>query len=403
MSPHHAVQILQHELLNMKSSASTFASALADIAEIKKMLAPPGGLADSSLPPEVRLNQIEIRFTDVVEQLNSLDNVYNRQVTTLQDRIGDLENEFNHMVQKVKLGLPAGDASSMEGQGMSEMHSKLMELQEAMTNMTGTAQKLMDERDERQHALDVMLEQVELLKTVKADREDLEDALADKADACQINKKVSLEQFDAACGDMSKAIEEALTKLTQQENLWSQALDDIQKDVGNKLDRMELTPLRDFINKKLKNLQEKFKALSALKKDAEAAGTRSRFLKNVNCISCDKEVIMRKEVDSSLYPKPYALPPTRSMGPYLAYELDQLRKQQKCVPASKNLNAFENAMQSARSAKSPDHICNRYCGGSHTVTTPQQRVTRIGHFLEQWGPEIGPANDMNIRGTDGQV
>lgn len=38
---------------------------------------------------------------------------------------------------------------------------------------------------------------------------------------------------------------------------------------------------------------------------------------------------MRKEVDPSMFPNPTALPPTRSMGPYLAYELDQLRKQQK--------------------------------------------------------------------------
>lgn len=48
-------------------------------------------------------------------------------------------------------------------------------------------------------------------------------------------------------------------------------------------------------------------------------------------------------------------------------------------------------------------MCNRYCGGSHTVTTPQQRVARVGHFLEQWGPEIAPVNDTHVRGTDGQV
>lgn len=61
-----------------------------------------------------------------------------------------------------------------------------------------------------------MLEQIELLKTIKADREDLEDALADKADACAVNRKVSHDQFDAACDDLSKGIEEALAKLTQQ-------------------------------------------------------------------------------------------------------------------------------------------------------------------------------------------
>lgn len=64
--------------------------------------------------------------------------------------------------------------------------------------------------------MQVLTEQVELLKAVKADREDLEDALADKADACLINRKVSFEQFDQACGDMSRNIEEALSKLSQQ-------------------------------------------------------------------------------------------------------------------------------------------------------------------------------------------
>lgn len=55
-----------------------------------------------------------------------------------------------------------------------------------------------------------------MLKTIKADREDLEDALADKADACAVNRKVSHDQFDAACDDLSKGIENALEKLMRQ-------------------------------------------------------------------------------------------------------------------------------------------------------------------------------------------
>lgn len=106
-------------------------------------------------------------------------------------------------------------------------------------------------------------------------------------------------------------------------------MDDIQREIGNKLDKMELTPLRDFINKKLRTLQDKMKALATMKKDQEAAGTKAKLLRNVNCISCDKDVVMRTEMDPSLMPKATALPPTRSMGPYLAYELDALRKQQK--------------------------------------------------------------------------
>lgn len=61
-----------------------------------------------------------------------------------------------------------------------------------------------------------MIEQIELLKTVKADREDLEDALADKADACQINRKVSHEQFDAAYDDISRSLESTIDQLKRQ-------------------------------------------------------------------------------------------------------------------------------------------------------------------------------------------
>lgn len=104
---------------------------------------------------------------------------------------------------------------------------------------------------------------------------------------------------------------------------------------------------------------------------------------------------MRKNMDPSLFPQPPALPPTKTMAPYLAYELDQLRKQQKNLTASRNLNHFEQAKRG--------DICNRYCGGSHTLTTPQQRVTRLGNFLEQWGPEVTNVNDSEIKGKDGMV
>lgn len=47
------------------------------------------------------------------------------------------------------------------------------------------------------------------------------------------------------------------------------------------------------------------------------------------------------------------------------------------------------------------HLVNRYCGGSHTTTTPQQRVTRTGHFLTQWGPKVIQMTEGMIMGKDG--
>ena len=50
-----------------------------------------------------------------------------------------------------------------------------------------------------------------------------------------------------------------------------------------------------------------------------------------------------------------------------------------------------------------DHLCNRYCGGSHTIITPQQKVMRIGHFINQWGPQVVQLSEGFIEGTDGQM
>lgn len=49
------------------------------------------------------------------------------------------------------------------------------------------------------------------------------------------------------------------------------------------MDKAELLPLRDFINNKLKMLQDKLKDLSKLKKETEAAGVKSKYLKYFYC------------------------------------------------------------------------------------------------------------------------
>lgn len=337
------------------------------------------------MAPDVDL---EARVKDSAETIMSMDQNFNNQMLALQNQFSLLEQEVNGITEKLTATLPGGD-SGVESIG--DLCRKVQAMQIDMENIAETTAALVDDQASKKSTFENMNETIELLKTIKADKEDLEDALADKADKCAINRKVSHDQFDTACDELSRGIEEALEKLTTQELLWQQTLDEIQFEISNKLDKMELGPLRDFINNKLRMLQERMKSLTALKKEQEAAGTKSKFLRNVNCISCDKDVVMRKQMDVALMPQPRALPPNRSMAPYLAYELDALRKQQKTSANSRNLNHFESAITGGKSPRMDDHVCNRYCGGSHTVTTPQQRVTRMGHFLAQWGPGAVPA------------
>lgn len=62
----------------------------------------------------------------------------------------------------------------------------------------------------------MLLEQIELLKTIKLDREDMAEAMAEKADLRMLARKVSHDQFEMACDDLSRGLEHALGKLHMQ-------------------------------------------------------------------------------------------------------------------------------------------------------------------------------------------
>ncbi|KAF3429911.1 hypothetical protein E2986_01138 [Frieseomelitta varia] len=329
--------------------------------------------------------------------------VDSEELQSIRERLAKLEKDVIYLFEKV-------DGAPMAGADIDDLISRINDIQAEMKKLSQTVDRLIDDRESREMHLNALFEQVELLKTIKADREDLEEALADKADAQAIHRKVSYDQFDAACDDLAHGLEDAIYKLGQQEEIWQQALNEVQKEMEGKVDKIEISPLKDFVHHRLKSLQDKLKKVAEARQEIEAAGTK-KLLRDVQCISCDKDVVMRMDPTHKF--KAETLPCTTSMKPYLTYELDQVRKQHRRLPHSRNMIQFEAAMQeeakkqkSARDTlvKTPrDHLCNRYCGGSHTITTPQQRVTRMGHFLTQWGPEIVQLTEGVIKGTDGKI
>ncbi|XP_053976484.1 glutamine-rich protein 2-like [Hylaeus volcanicus] len=351
----------------------------------------------STKPIEEQTNVIQ--FDDAIDS---------EVLKNMNERISKLEKDLICLREKVDSAPMAGVTGSAE---LDELVATIHGVQTDMEKLNQTADRLIDDRENREVHLNALLEQVELLKTIKADREDLEDALADKADAQAINRKVSYDQFDAACDDLAQGLEDAIGKLGKQESIWQQTLDEVQKEIEGKVDKIEMTPLKDFVSNRLKSLQDKLKSVAEMRQESEAAGTK-KMLRDVQCISCDKNVVMRMEDTNKFKLEP--LPCTVSMKPYLTYELDQVRKQHKKLPHSRNMIQFEAALQeeakkqkSARTetlVKTPrDHLCNRYCGGSHTVTTPHQRVARVGHFITQWGPEIVQLTEGVVKGTDGKM
>ncbi|XP_029659081.1 glutamine-rich protein 2-like [Formica exsecta] len=350
------------------------------------------------------------KLEQCLEAVKNVETTHSKIMNDITQRVIALEKEIEHLSEKVNV-MQATDKTDDIDIDINELVTKIQGIETDMERIGETIDKLFDDKEKKETRINTLLEQIELLKTVKADKEDLEDALADKADTQTVNRKVSHDQFDAACDDLSRGLEEAIDKLTKQESIWQQALDEVQNEIAAKVDKIEMTPLKDFMNKKLKSLQEKLKIMAEARREIEAAGTK-KLLRDVQCISCDKDVVMKTEETGRFRAEP--LPCTVSMKPYLTYQLDQVRKQQRKLPHSRNMIQFEAAMQEEAKkikaakeemlARTPrDHFCNRYCGGSHTVMTPHQKVMRVEHFLTQWGPQTVQLTDGLIKGKDGKM
>ncbi|CAG9782873.1 unnamed protein product [Diatraea saccharalis] len=355
-----------------------------------------------------RINELEKKLNKCCDSIKKNDGVIQDQINSFQDQLEGLMRQVATLTQDLAAGKLSPDLIK-DLQGLMELFTTVQNMQEQLKQVHETALELAAEKDDRQHNIDALLEQIELLKAIKLDREDMFEAMADKADVRMLARKVSHDQFELACDDLAKGLEQTLGKLNLQEAIWQQALDDIQREIEMKLDKMELSPVKDFFNNKLRQLQDNLKRMASLRQEAEAAGTKKKLLRDVKCISCDAKAVMNAEAPSTV-PVSRPLPANMSMKPYLSYELDAIRKTQQTNMPQRNMHDWE-AIDKQMGPKPPPkpksegdkHLCNRYCGGSHTVTTAAQRVARLGHFVKQWGPDVLPLSSGLAAGDDGRV
>ncbi|KAK0177824.1 hypothetical protein PV328_001833 [Microctonus aethiopoides] len=349
------------------------------------------------------LDETKIQLTETIQNMEKM---YNEAVRNLESRVAELENEMKTLNETIST-LQLGDTEGIRE--IQDFAKKMQDFHADIEKVNRTAARLFEEHENKETHTNVIIEQIELLKTIKADKEELEEALADKADA----GIVSYDRFNIACDDLARGVEDTITKLTRQEYVWQQSLDAVQQEIDNKLDKVEISPIREFVNNRLQSLQDKIKELAEERRDNEAAGTR-KVLTGLQCISCDKNAVMKIEPGPNYNHNtgPFA----RNIKPYSSCKMDLVKKQQKKCPG-RNMNQFNAAMlEMGKTTKPPclsrggvidnvsrEYLCNRYCGGSHTVTTAQQRIMRMGHFLAQWGPEVVEMTPGVVRGTDGQL
>ncbi|KAG1935525.1 glutamine-rich protein [Pimephales promelas] len=325
----------------------------------------------------------------------------------------------------------------------SDVEGVLLRLQADSERLHSTCKRLMEEHSEKQIHIDRLYKVLEELDDKKADKELLEMKIETKADKRALESKVSRMQFDSMIEQLNNMLQELLGKISGQEKDWNKLIEKISTEMDCKLNRIELDPLKKQLDDRWRNIHKSLQTQSLPEQD-DAAGLRKQLVARFHCISCDRPVEMMTpgQLISTL-PSAPGLPSHRSSRPYSVYELEQMR--QHCrrqidqepsqFPTSRTPNSLRlpelsrtgyrptsgPGKRSSRTPSKPERIPEmadysylaRSCGGSHTLTYPSRRYTRIQHFthLIQSDEESRPvssgpptqAEEANIMGLNGQV
>ncbi|XP_067238796.1 glutamine-rich protein 2 isoform X3 [Chanodichthys erythropterus] len=280
----------------------------------------------------------------------------------------------------------------------SDVEGALLQLQADCERLHSTSRRLTEEHSEKQIHIDRLYKMLEELDEKKADKELVEMKIEIKADKRALEGKVSRMQFDSMTEQLNNMLQELLSKISGQEKDWNKVIEKISSEMDCKLNRIELDPLKKQLDDRWRTIHKHLQTPSLPEQD-DAAGLRKQLVARFHCISCDRPVEMMTPGQHMVtLPSAPGLPSHKSNRPYSVYELEQMR--QHC--------------RSERIAEMADYsYLARSCGGSHTLTYPSRRYTRIQHIThlihsdEESRPvPSGPppqAEEANIMGLDGQV
>ncbi|KAI2666618.1 Glutamine-rich protein 2 [Labeo rohita] len=316
---------------------------------------------------------------------------------------------------------------------VSDLEAAILQLQSKCEKLHSTSNRLMEEHSKKQTHIDRLYKIVEELAEKKADKEVVEMEIEIKADKRALESKVSRMQFDSMTEQLNNMLQELLSKISGQEQDW------------NKLNRIELDPLKKQLDDRWRTIHKHLQTPPIPEQD-DAAGLRKHLV---------------------TLPSAPGLPSHKSSRPYTVYELEQVRQHCKSLEPGTNQDNFKMACfdrglaqdershvlicrqidqepsqcPTSRTPKLPysqglpeisrtryrpslgpgkrssrtvsKHYLTRNCGGSHTLTYPSRRYTRLQHIThliqseEESRPvSSGPpaqAAEVDILGLDGQV
>ncbi|XP_066877395.1 glutamine-rich protein 2 isoform X4 [Kogia breviceps] len=428
---------------NMLASSSTLLSMSMNVAPCK-------------LPTTLAPGQIDPAATCPACSLD-----LSHQVSTLVQRYEQLQD----MVSNLAASRPSKKAKlqSQDEELLGRVQSAILQVQGDCEKLSIATGSLIEDHRQGQKDIEVLYQGLEKLKKEKANREHLETEINVKADKSALAAKVSRAQFDATMEQLQHMMQELVAKLSGQEQDWQKMLDKLLGEMDNKLDRLELDPVKQALEDRWKSLRLQLRERPPLYQADEAATMRRQLLAHFHCLSCDRplETPVTGQV-TPLTPVVPGLPGHQSIRPYTVFELEQVRQQSRNLKLGSaalppgNLGLTEPSAGRLRSMHSkmlmdiekvqihfggsvkassqmirellhsqclscpcyrrlPDAADHTYprtrtprrCGGSHTLTYPYRR-SRLQHPAQSQHPteEIRIArkhDEVDILGLDGHI
>ncbi|KAK6168854.1 hypothetical protein SNE40_020026 [Patella caerulea] len=362
------------------------------------------------------------------ERLIRLGWILDDQLTMVRDKISGLDEDLKLMARGVELAIQrvkgvdstsklkqstsnATGAAILDGETLQRAQNAILELQGEIDRLQATTQNIIRTNTLRQHQIEDIMQTSKELYEGKADKEFVLGEFDVKADKRLLESKVNHSLFNKATDEINKMIKEVEGKLEGNESSMNNLLHQLTEDVDGKLDRLEMDPLKGWMESRLKELNQKIAKSQPGWSDDDAAGLRKQLIQRFHCLSCDKSInIMPKNPIPSL-PSQTSMANTRSPRPYTIFELNQIRQHASKGIINQNIMNFERALlerQLARIRKSDlrafiVHYSNeleslglrksvvsagnqevsdyyartRACGGLHTMTFPHRRTIRI--------------------------
>ncbi|XP_022089392.1 glutamine-rich protein 2-like isoform X1 [Acanthaster planci] len=454
------IQQLKAELANIQANLTTDTGTMAE------------DLPVGSAVSAARLDSMHSQFQDQLEgHTRGLTQELAKQLSKVSSRLGHLEWRLDsqgkqleaqasmrmvvsgdslHVEKTEGLG---GGSLDLDGEIMTNMQKLILQLQAETDKLNHTCVQLVDEHNSKQKHIDALYTFVDRLQENKADKEHVIMEIDVKADKRALENKVSNTHFQGTVDELSRNLNDVMDKLSGHRSAWEEAVSEMKLDIDNKLDRMELDPLKTYLDNRIKSVGAKIvRKVEPDPTQDDAAGFRKKLLQKFNCISCDRPLDMTPQPPLASLPESKGLPGTRTGRPYTTFELEQIRAAQKKARPGKNVLHYENALQEQELARQrkqdilaylvhfhrdldrsaffrnvaplhlqpdkqsgnvevPDYfLTNRSCGGSHTMTYPHRRTTRMANLTGIVREEDDNLNNFingrieaDIQGQDGHI